>query len=69
MHAKAMSPPSLVPLAAILPHVPPGSRGESHPPAPTEPDVSLSAHPALVVLVTRPCGTIASERAWPETRW
>ncbi len=31
----------------------PGSRGESHPPAPTDPDMNLSAHPALVVLATR----------------
>ena len=26
-----------------------GGRGESHPPAPTEPDVSLSTHPAPII--------------------
>lgn len=49
--------------------VPPGSRGESHPPAPTDPDVSLSAHPALVVLITRPSGTTTSGRTKRGTRW
>lgn len=44
----------------------PGSRGELHPPAPTEPDVSLSVHPALVVLLVRRRCTIASGRTWSE---
>jgi hypothetical protein len=30
-----------------------GSRGESHPPAPTDPYVNLSIHTALVILITR----------------
>jgi len=51
------------------PPVTPGSRGESHPPAPTDPDVSLSTHPALVVLITRPSGTRTSGRTEPGTRW
>jgi hypothetical protein len=37
-----------------------GGRGELHPPAPTDPGVSLSAHRALVALVTRPRGSTAS---------
>ena len=41
---------------------PPGSRGELHPPAPTDPDVNLSIHPALVTLVTRRRGSTASAR-------
>ena len=47
----------------------PGSRGESHPPAPTDPDLSLSAHPALVVLITRRSGTRTSGRTGRGTRW
>ncbi|MFD0857153.1 IS3 family transposase [Actinomadura adrarensis] len=39
-----------------------GSRRESHPPAPTEPCVIVSHYTALVILITRNCGTIASER-------
>src|SRR5262245_30147567 len=36
--------------AVILAHVcPPGSRGESHPPAPTDPHVSLSTHTARTI--------------------
>ncbi len=35
---------------------PPSSRGESHPPALTDPYVTISRHTALVVLVTRPEG-------------
>jgi hypothetical protein len=31
-----------------------GGRGELHPPVPTDPGVSLSAHRALVALITRP---------------
>ncbi len=34
----------------------PSSRGESHPPALTDPYVTVSRHTALVVLVTRPGG-------------
>ena len=30
-----------------------GSRGESHPPAPTDPGVTVSRHRALVILTTR----------------
>ena len=33
-----------------------GSRGESHPPAPTDPYVNLSIHTALVILITRRWG-------------
>ena len=39
-----------------------GSRRESHPPAPTEPCVIVSHYTALATLITRNCGTIASER-------
>ncbi|WP_214105329.1 IS3 family transposase [Acrocarpospora catenulata] len=39
-----------------------GSRRESHPPAPTEPCVIVSHYTALAILVTRNCGTSASER-------
>jgi hypothetical protein len=39
-----------------------GSRRESHPPAPTEPCVIVSHYTALAILITRNCGTIASER-------
>src|SRR6478736_2016060 len=36
-----------------------GSRGESHPPAPTDPYVNLAVHTALVILITR-----RRERLW-----
>jgi len=39
-----------------------GSRREFHPPAPTEPCVIVSHYTALATLITRNCGTIASER-------
>ena len=39
-----------------------GSRREFHPPAPTEPCVIVSHYTALAILITRNCGTIASER-------
>jgi len=48
---------------------PPGSRGELHPPAPTDPDVNLSIHPAPVVLITRQSGTRTSGRTGRGTRW
>jgi hypothetical protein len=49
--------------------VSPGSRGELHPPAPTDPDVNLSIHPAPVVLITRQSGTRTSGRTGRGTRW
>jgi len=39
-----------------------GSRREFHPPAPTEPCVIVSHYTAPAILVTRSCGTNASER-------
>ena len=43
-----------------------GSRRGSHPPAPTEPCVTVSRYTALVTLVTsRRCGTVASARTCP----
>jgi hypothetical protein len=42
-----------------------GSRREFHPPAPTEPCVIVSHYTALATLITRNCGTIASERTSP----
>jgi hypothetical protein len=39
-----------------------GSRRDFHPPAPTEPCVIVSHYTALATLITRNCGTIASER-------
>ena len=43
-----------------------GSRRGSHPPAPTEPCVTVSRYTALVILVTsRRCGTVASARTCP----
>jgi putative transposase len=39
-----------------------GSRRESHPPAPTEPCVTVSRYTALATLITRNCGTSASGR-------
>ena len=42
-----------------------GSRREFHPPAPTEPCVIVSHYTALAILITRNCGTIASERTSP----
>jgi len=39
-----------------------GSRRESHPPAPTEPCVIVSHYTAPAILITRSCGTNASER-------
>jgi hypothetical protein len=44
-----------------------GRRGESHPPAPTEPGVNLSIHRALVTLVTRLCESTANGRTGGET--
>ena len=37
-----------------------GSRREFHPPAPTDPGVTVSGHRALVILITRRCGPISS---------
>ncbi|MFI2040996.1 IS3 family transposase [Streptomyces bottropensis] len=42
-----------------------GSRRESHPPAPTEPCVTVSRYTALVTLITRNYGTGASARTFP----
>jgi putative transposase len=39
-----------------------GSRREFHPPAPTEPCVIVSHYTAPAILITRSCGTNASER-------
>src|SRR4029450_11889153 len=39
---------------------PPGSRGEFPPPAPTEPDVTVSRHPARAVLTARARAPVAS---------
>lgn len=39
-----------------------GSRREFHPPAPTEPCVTVSRYTALATLITRSCGTNASGR-------
>lgn len=44
-----------------------GSRRESHPPAPTEPCVTVSRYTALVTLIARWCGTGASARTFPGT--
>src|ERR1019366_5059955 len=46
-----------------------GGRGESHPPAPTEPCVNLSAHTALVILVTRPRASPPNGRTCGGTEW
>jgi hypothetical protein len=43
-----------------------GSRRESHPPAPTEPCVTVSRYTALATLITRNCGTSASGRTSPD---
>ena len=40
----------------------PGSPGESHPRAPTDPDVNLSIHPAPAVQLFRPCNATTSAR-------
>jgi putative transposase len=42
-----------------------GSRRESHPPAPTEPCVTVARYTALVTLVTRNYGTGANVRTFP----
>ncbi|WP_436850236.1 IS3 family transposase [Streptomyces monashensis] len=42
-----------------------GSRREFHPPAPTEPCVTVSHYTALVTLITRNCGTGANARTFP----
>jgi hypothetical protein len=42
-----------------------GSRRESHPPAPTEPCVTVSRYTALVILITRNYGTGANARTSP----
>ncbi|MEH0415987.1 IS3 family transposase [Streptomyces sp. B21-083] len=42
-----------------------GSRRESHPPAPTEPCVTVSRYTALVTLITRNYGTGANARTFP----
>ncbi|MDX3245246.1 IS3 family transposase [Streptomyces sp. ME18-1-4] len=42
-----------------------GSRRESHPPAPTEPCVTVSRYTALVTLITRNCGTGANAQTFP----
>ncbi|MGW0886370.1 IS3 family transposase [Streptomyces sp. NPDC002671] len=42
-----------------------GSRRESHPPAPTEPCVTVSRYTALVTLITRSYGTGANARTFP----
>jgi hypothetical protein len=64
-------PPENTPRLSLKPKAPttPGSRGESHPPAPTDPDVNLSIHPALVLLVTKRSGTRSSGRTVQGTRW
>src|ERR1022692_2431624 len=46
----------------------PSSRGESHPPALTDPYVTVSRHTALVVLVTRPWGRRLSMPSGRRTR-
>lgn len=42
-----------------------GSRRESHPPAPTEPCVTVSHYTALATLITRNYGTGANARTFP----
>ncbi|MEY9997525.1 hypothetical protein ABIE67_009644 [Streptomyces sp. V4I8] len=44
-----------------------GSRRESHPPAPTEPCVTVSRYTALVTPITRNYGTSANARTFPGT--
>jgi hypothetical protein len=46
-----------------------GRRGDSHPPAPTDPGVTVSRHRALVILISRRWPPTPSERRVEGSGW